>query len=103
MIMNRAALSVTPAENQCMIGGTFVHEVAPVTLRRELNECPDRTEIQVQPLYSLGQNIQGNTFLIPVQFSEPLFKRQFHKLDVADLKFGLLAETSNTGKPVSAT
>ena len=66
MIMNRAALSVAPAENQCMIGGTFVHEVAPVTFRRELNEWPDHSEIQAQPLCSRGQNIQGNTMLILV-------------------------------------
>src|SRR5258706_15938332 len=30
VIVDGAALSIAPAENQCVVGGTLVHEVAPI-------------------------------------------------------------------------
>src|SRR5438128_1741697 len=83
VIMDWAALAVAPAEDQGMVRGAGMHEVAPIAFRGKFHEGPDGGEVHAQAFKAVGQNIKRDALAILIQLREPLFNRQLHKSEPA--------------------
>ena len=79
MVVNRAALPITPAKYQRLIGRTLMHQIAAISLRRKLRKFLDVGKVQAQPFQAVSEHIDRDAFVVLIQLGEPLFKRDFHK------------------------